>query len=201
MINQNFVILGVLLQLIGAFPYIKETIQGKIQPNKVSWIMWSIAPLVAFAAEISQGVGILSLATFVVGFVPILVLVASFFNKKAEWQITKFDLACGFLSFMGLTLWYITKVGNVAIFFCIFADFLASLPTIVKSFTNPESENASIYLLGLANPIIALLVIRQWNFKNFGFPLYLLLDSMVIAFLVATKFGKKIKFSFAKKLL
>ena len=191
MLNENFVIIGVLFQFFGAFPYIKETIQGKIQPNKVSWFCWSIAPLIASAAEFSQGVGILSLATFIVGFVPLLVFSASFLNKKADWKITKFDLVCGSLSLVGLVLWYITKIGNVAIFFSIMADFLASVPTISKSYTHPESESASIYVIGLPNPIIALLVIKQWNFQNFGFPLYLLIDSAIIAFLIVTRIGKK----------
>lgn len=192
MLNENFVIVGALFQLIGAFPYIKDTVQGKIQPNKVSWFLWCIAPLIATAAELSQGVGILSLTTFIVGFVPLLVFTASFFNKKAEWKITKFDLLCGLLSLGGLTLWYVTKLGNVAIFFSILADFLASLPTILKSYTNPESESDSVYLWGLANPIIALFVIKQWSFQNFGFPLYLLIDSVIIAFLIRTKIGKKL---------
>jgi len=104
MLNENFVVLGVLLQFIGGLSYLIDTIKGKIQPNKVSWFMWCIAPLVAFAAEISQGVGILSLTTFITGFVPLLVFSASFLNKKAEWKITKFDLLCGVLSLWTLPL-------------------------------------------------------------------------------------------------
>src|SRR5579859_6038276 len=164
MLNPNFIIVGVVIQFIGGLSYLIDTVKGKIQPNKVSWLLWCIAPLVAFAAEVSQGVGIQSLATFITGFVPLLVFTASFFNKKSQWKITKFDLICGSLSFLGIIFWYTTKVGNVAILFSIFADGLAAVPTIVKSYHEPESESDIVYLLGIVNAGIALLVIPNWRF-------------------------------------
>lgn len=193
MINQNFVILGVVIQFIGGVSYITDTIKGKIQPNKVSWLLWSIAPLVAFAAEISQGVGIQSFATFITGFVPLLVFAASFVNKKAQWKINKFDLACGTLSFAGIILWYITEVGNVAIVFSMLADGLAAAPTIIKSYHEPETENDIVYLLGIVNAGIALLVIKNWDFQNYGFPLYLLTIQIILVLLIRFKLGKKLQ--------
>lgn len=91
--------------LVGGAKYIKGTVSGQIQPNKVSWFMWSLVPLIAFAAEIKQGVGILpALMTFMAGFVPLLIFIASFVNKKAYWKIERIDLACGLFSFVGLSL-------------------------------------------------------------------------------------------------
>src|SRR5690348_177693 len=111
MINPNFVIIGVIVQFLGGLSYLIDTVKGKVKPNRVSWLLWSIAPLVAFAAEIKQGVGIQSLTTFIVGFVPLLIFISSFVNKKAEWNLSKFDILCGVLSVLGLFGWYITKVG------------------------------------------------------------------------------------------
>src|SRR5829696_4753108 len=119
MLHPNFVIVGTIIGSIGALSYIIDTIKGRVKPNRVSFLLWSIAPFVAFAAMLKQGVGISSLMTFSTGFLPLLVFMASFVNKKAEWKITRFDLVCGFLSLIGLALWLITKVGNVAITFSI----------------------------------------------------------------------------------
>lgn len=191
MINQNFVILGALFQLIGIGNYIKETIQGKIKPNKVSWLLWSIAPLIAFFAEFQQGVGLLSLTTFIVGFSPLLVFLVSFLNKKSEWKLSQFDYICGGLSVLGLIFWGITKVGNIAIFFSILADGLAALPTIVKSYNEPQTENYLPFSLGVINAGIGFLVIKEWNFQSYGFPVYLLIVNALIAFLIMSKIGKK----------
>lgn len=190
MLNPNFVIVGVILQIVGGYSYFVDTIKGKIKPNKVSWLLWAIAPLVAFAAEIGQGVGVLALTTFIVGFVPLLIFIASFFNKKAYWEISTLDIVCGILSFLGIMLWYFTKVGNTAIFFSIIADALAAVPTIIKSYKDPKSENDLIYLFAIFNAGIALLTISTWSFQNYGYPVYLLLIDLLLFVLIRFKLGK-----------
>ena len=102
MLNQNFVIVGTLIGAVGAVAYLVDVLKGKIQPNRVSFLLWSIAPFIVFAAQIKQGVGLESLMTFGAGFMPFLTFGASFINKKAEWKVTRFDLVCGFLSIVGL---------------------------------------------------------------------------------------------------
>lgn len=170
-----------------------DTIKGRVKPNKVSWLLWSVAPLIAFVAMIKQGVGITALATFIVGFVPLVIFIASFFNKEAKWEIGKLDVICGILSVIGLTLWLVTKVGNIAIIFSILADGLAAVPTIVKSFHFPDTENSTIFFFGVINSIIALLAIVDWNFQSFGFPLYLLFVDFIIAGLIKFKWGLRVK--------
>lgn len=191
MLNPNFVIVGVFLQSLGGISYLVDTIKGKVQPNRVSWFLWAVAPLIAFTAQIQQGVGIQSLATFIVGFIPLVIFIASFVNKEAEWKITRLDMICGLLSVGGLILWYITKVGNVAILFAILADGLAAIPTIVKSYYYPETENASVYLFGIINAGIAILAAQNLRFESLGFPIYLFLVTIVISFLIKSKIGKK----------
>lgn len=104
MLPTSFVIVGMIIGSIGAFWYLVDTIRGNVKPNRVSFLLWSIAPLIAFTAEIQKGVGIQSLMTFSVGFLPLLIFLASFINKKSEWKLTRFDLACGMLSLLGLIL-------------------------------------------------------------------------------------------------
>src|SRR3989338_2416006 len=122
MLNENFAILGGLITLLGGSKYIIETVKGRIQPNRVSWFFWAVAPLIAFAAQVSQGVGLQAILTFSVGFIPAMVFIPSFINKKSYWKLETFDLICGSLSLIGIILWYTTKIGNVAILFSIFAD-------------------------------------------------------------------------------
>ncbi len=190
MINQNFVILGVVIQLLGGLSYLLDTIKGKAKPNRASFLLWSIAPLIAFAAEIKQGVGIQSLMAFSVGFVPLLILITSFLNKKAAWKLSNFDYACGFLSIIGLILWYLTKVGNVAIFFSILSDGLASLPTVIKSYKFPETENGGAYLATTISAILTTLTITNWNFAHYAFPFYMIAANLMIWVLIKFNIGK-----------
>ena len=190
MINQNFVYLGAIIFFIGSVGYIIKTLQGKIKPNKVTWFLWALAPLIAFAAQIKQGVGLQSLLTFMVGFMPIIIFLASFVNKKSYWKIERSDLICGSLSIFGLIAWQITKVGNIAIIFSIVADFLAGWPTFVKSFKYPETENYLIYLGNAIFASITLLTIKVWNFETYSFSLYLFVVTLLIAIIIKFKVKK-----------
>jgi hypothetical protein len=191
MLNQNFVIVGTLIGAAGAIAYLWDTIKGKVKPNSVSFLLWSIAPMIAFAAQIKQGIGLESSMTFSTGFLPLLTVIASFTNKNAAWKLTRFDLACGFLSVAGLILWLITKVGNVAIFFSIVADGLAALPTLVKAYRYPETEIAWPWLATCFGVALTLLTLSEWTFANSGFIIYIFIVDLMIFCCVQFRFGKR----------
>lgn len=192
MLDERFNILALIIALIGGGSYLIDTLKGRIQPNKVSWFLWIIAPTVAFLAEIKQDVGLPSLLTFAAGFIPLLVFISSFVNKKSYWKIEKFDLACGALSILGLILWQTTQIGNLAIIFSIIADAMAAMPTIAKSYKEPESESSFAFFAFFISSIITLLTISNWTFANYGFPIYLLFLDGVIFVLIKFKLGRKI---------
>lgn len=191
MIDEKFVFLAVALNLTGGLSYLIDTLKGKAKPNKVSWLLWGLAPMIAFAAQIIQGVGLVSLMTFTVGFSPVIIFFASFLNKKADWKITRFDLICGALSIIGLILWGYTRVGNWAILFSILSDFLAGVPTIIKAYKYPETENYQAYLFAGIAAVITLLTIKQWDFAHSSFAIYIFGFNLITFPLIKFKLGKK----------
>ena len=58
MLNVHFVFLGAAIGLVGQTFYVVDTIRGRTQPNRVTWLLWAVAPLLAFAVEIDKGVGL-----------------------------------------------------------------------------------------------------------------------------------------------
>ncbi len=193
MISDKFVILGALLNFLGTISYTIATLRGKTKPNRVTWFMWALAPLIAFAAEINQHVGLRSLMTFMVGFGPLVVLVASFVNKKSVWKLGTFDFICGFLSVLGLILWALSRNSNIAIVFAILADGIAALPTVLKSYTHPESESYIVFSASATSAGITLLTIDKWNFATYGFPIYIFSICVLLTLLIRFEFGVKIQ--------
>jgi hypothetical protein len=190
MLHSNFVIIGTLIGAAGALAYLIETVKGKVRPNRVSFLLWSVIPMIAFFAQIRQGIGMEALMTFSTGFLPFTVFIASFFNKQAEWKLTMFDLICGTLSLLGLILWMITKVGNIAIFFSIVADALAAIPTIRKAYKYPETEIAWPWIATVAGVVLTLLTLSTLTFANSGFILYILVVNLLIFILVQFRVGE-----------
>lgn len=193
MISDKFIILGVLLQLWGCLVYARDTIRGDTKPNRVTWFLWFLAPTIAFAAEINKGVGLVSLMTLSVGLGPLIVLAASFANKKSYWQLRWTDYICGFLSLLGLALWLIYRDGNIAIVLNIFADLSAAAPTLVKSFNHPETESVEAYWVAVVNAGITLLAINTWTVANYGFPIYIFLVNIAFVAFIKFKLGLRLQ--------
>ncbi|MEK6646332.1 MAG: hypothetical protein AABY84_06645 [Candidatus Firestonebacteria bacterium] len=176
---QYIVIIGAVVQLVGIVSYIKETLKGNTKPDKVTWLLWSVAPLIAAFAGFIDGVRWAVLPVFISGFGPLLVFIASFINKNAYWKLEKFDYLCGFCSVLALVLWGITKEPVVAIVFAIASDGLAAVPTLIKSWKYPETETVDVYTTGLFGALTSFTVIKMWSFAEIAFPIYLVVASSV----------------------
>lgn len=172
---QYIVIIGAVAQFIGAFFYIRETIRGNTKPNKITWLVWTIAPLIGTIAALSDGVGWAVLPVFMAGFIPLLVFIASFVNKKAYWKLQPFDYICGILAILALVLWGITKEPVVAIIFSLTSNFFASIPTIIKSWKYPETESVSSYMAGLFSALTGFFALKTFGVEEIAFPMCLVL--------------------------
>ena len=107
--------------------------------------------------------------------------------------ISFIDFLCGTLSLAGLVLWYVTKIGNIAILFSIFADGTAAIPTLIKSYYIPETENYRPFLAGAINASITLLTIKIWSLAYYAFPFYILFINLFLFILIKFKIGALFK--------
>lgn len=179
--------IGVLVASIGIFSYIRDTVRGKVKPNRVTWLLWAIAPLIATAAAISDGVGWAVLPVFLSGFGPLLVFLFSFVNKESYWKLGRFDYVCALFSLLALILWAITSQPAIAILFAILSDAVAAIPTVVKAWKHPETENAGPFLSGLFTSSTAFTAITALRFSEIAFPIYLISINCVLVFSILRK--------------
>ena len=177
---EYLVILAAVASLLAAVVYIRSMFVGGTKPNRVSWLMWSIAPWIATAAALSNGVGWAVLPVFMAGFSPFLIFTSSFFTKKAYWHLSTFDYVCGSLSGFALIMWWLTKDPNVAIVFAIASDALASMPTLTKAWTKPETESVWPFIIGVFGASSSLAVATLWTFSEYAFPSYLVIVNLMV---------------------
>ena len=190
MIPDYWAYVAAVINVLGTLTYVMDVFSGKARPSRVTWGVLTIAPMIAFASMLSQGVGMAqSIVTFSVGFSPFLIFVSSFLVKHPAWQLKRFDIGCGVLSLFGLLLWWITGEGNVAIIFSILADGLAFLPTLVKAYYHPETESPWTFMASEVATIIGLMTVKNWNFETVGFQLYILAANIFAIVFIYFKFG------------
>ena len=193
MIDERFVILGAAIGSAGMVLYLRDTLRGDTQPNRVTFLLWAVAPLLAFGAEVAAGVGLRSLMTFVVGFFPLLIFLASFRSPGAVWELQRIDYVCGALSVAGLLAWIVTQHGTVALVAAVGADALAATPTVRKSWLEPETETAAAYAAAAVNAGITLLTVTEFTTADVAFPIYILCGASLMTALIAGRIGPRVR--------
>ena len=181
----SLVFIAAVVQVLGAFAYIRATLHGETRPDRVSWFLWGATPLVGTVIILIEGTASWAvLPVFMAGFIPVLVLAGSLFNKNAYWKLGRFDYVCGALGLLALVLWLMANQPVVALVMLVATDGLAALPTIRKAWTNPETETASVYFAALFGGFAALVNVQEWVVLEYAFPLYLFLVNWVLLFAI-----------------
>jgi len=192
-IDPRFVYVAVVLSLLGAYGYIRDTLRGDTAPNRVTWSLWGVEGVLAFFVEIQQHVGLAALMTLMLGLVPCLVVVASFRNPKGVWKLGPFDAVCGAVSVGGLVFWAFVNEPTVALVFFVVADQMAALPTIRKSWLAPNTESPRLFFLGSANCAITLLTLTKLSTAGALFPGCILVADFIIGVLIVSNVGPRLR--------
>ena len=146
MIDPRFAIVGAILPILGNLRYAQATLRGRAHPNRVSWALWALVPLIAFAAEVSAGVGLASLVTLALGLGPLLVLAASVGSRRAFTRLERWDIGSAACAVAALVVWAVSARGYLAVGASVFADAFAALPTIRKAYRTPQNESPSAFI-------------------------------------------------------
>ncbi len=182
------VVLSACISIGGASVYIKNTLKGKSKPNRVSWSMWALSPLIGTAAALSAHADVwATIRIFLAGFLPLLVFIASFVNPKSYWKLTLFDFLCGAFSLLAFIALAVIDSPRLAILLAVIGDGFATLPTIKKAWTHPETETEIAYIAGFVSVLLIIPSIPKWNIENSAFQVYLLIANALLLFVVYRK--------------
>jgi hypothetical protein len=172
MLPDYFAIPGAVIGSLGGFYYLYETVTGSAQPNRITWLLWGIFPMVIFVAQRAQGVEGVSWTSFAAGILPLLIFAASFFNPNAYWRSEARDYWLMAAAIAGIVLWALTDNPNLAILFSLLADILAGVPTLIKAYRHPRSESWIAYAISTFGFGLSVLSIHAYSFENTAFAAY-----------------------------
>jgi hypothetical protein len=186
-------VVGVISGLIfvgSVIPYILSMIHGTTRPNLITWILWTLIEAIVVGAQFYAGASwsimlpIAGLATS--GDVVFIGLQGYHYHQR-----TMFDVICLCLGLVAIVTWLLTNNPLTAIIFSIMADFIAAVPTILKSYQDPHSESMEAFLLVFMAAILSLISTSRFDLANTLWPLYFIGQSGLIVALIFL--GKKDK--------
>ncbi len=172
MLPEYFALISTVIASLGAVQYLYLTAVGKVQPNKVTYFFWGLFPLIAFFAQSHEEVSSVAWITLAMGILPFLIVLAAFFNREAYWKIQRNDYVLALMAITCMVAWYLTNNALLAIMFTLIADMFASMPTLIKSYTHPHSEDWRPYAMNAFGFLIGLCAVQTWMFAEYSFVLY-----------------------------
>jgi hypothetical protein len=188
---QNIVFIGSLIYLIFNIHYVIATVKGDVQPNRVSWFLWSLAPLIAVFASLSVRFSWSQLPVLMAGTMPLLIFIASFFSKKHYFEFSRLDVISGTISVITLIFWGLTQDANIAIWLSIISDATAGIPTIWNSWKHPEKESPAPFASGLVATLTGTFALQSFTFSEIAFPIYLIALDSTMTILICRKYFLK----------
>lgn len=180
MLPAWFTLISIAIRLQSGAQYAWGVLNGKARPNPITWFLWGLTPLIAFVAQLQRGLQPQSLVLLALAVSPLTICLLTLMRHNTKQHFTPFAITCGILALVGIALWQITSIPELAIVFSILADILATLPTLQKAYRDPGSEYALPYFLSMVSMLITLLTIQDWSFLIYAFPLYMFCINVIL---------------------
>jgi hypothetical protein len=168
------------VQVYSIVPYIKSILKGQTRPNVVSWSLWLVLQVIAIAGQISSGASWSLFFLFAMLFNIILVLSVSakgYGYKKYGWV----DFVCLASVIAAIAIWKTTGAPVLAISMAVVADFIALVPTVVKTWKEPASESAAAWFILVIAAVLAVFSTAKYDAANLLYPGYSALSAAVVA--------------------
>lgn len=190
---EYHLILGILsgiFQTISVVPYIRSMLKGETRPNAVTWFVWWILQIIALFAQLSAGASwsVIFVAVQVFTISLILILVLKGYGYKKYEKIDYFYLI---LAITSLVLWQLTGEPVLAILLVVATDFFAILPTMLKTYKEPYSENLTAWILWILAALFAGLSSTKIDIANLALPIYYFVSDSIVVYLIYRGRGKK----------
>ena len=167
-----------LLSFLAFIIYYITIINGKTLPNKATWLILTIVGILVSVSYYSIGAKetIWVSISYVVG--PLIAFLLSLKYGESNWTIL--DRTCLSISIVSILVWSFTESAIIVLLINIFIDFLGIIPTIKKSYINPESEDYIPWLITTIASLLNILAIQDWVFSIYVYPIYMIVFNTII---------------------
>jgi len=182
-IKYVFAVIGFVLSITAALPYLLDIFRQKTKPHLFSWLIWVLITAIAFAGQLTDEGGV---GAWVTGFNSVVCLFIFLLGfKYGEKHITRGDWISLAASIFVILLWLVTDTPFYSMICLCFIDVSGYFPTIRKSWHKPNEETALTYFLSGMMYVTGIIALQNYTwttllypaslvFTNIAFVLYLL---------------------------
>lgn len=183
-------LLAGVLSTIAYVPYMADTVMGRTQPERATWLIWSVVASVAMGSQIYEGanqslwfVGVQVSATIVIFLMSI--------KRGAGAYLSRRNINLFGVTLVGLLIWYLAENAMVMLLITTSISILGGSVTVIKAYRDPESETLNTWVLSLAAAFFAVISVGTFDPALLIYPVYLyvLYATIVLAILLGRLHG------------
>lgn len=179
-------VLAGIVSLLAYIPYISAIIRRKTIPSRTTW--WILFVIGSVMLVSYRGAGASDTMLFLVGDVLGTFLVALLSLLYGKDGFRYFDKACFLSAVILLGLLFFSRGSAEEVFFLSLSiEVIAMVPTIWKTFFNPEEEDVSGWFFTFFASVINLYAIDAWSLVIAVYPFYEFFINGVIVFLLSRR--------------
>ncbi len=187
------IVLGIIAGLIGfssIFPYVKDILHGTTRPNIFTYAIWGLLSLISISAQISSGASWSLIFLFGDLLAVITVITLCLFGYGYK-KYGRTEGVCTAIALVAIVAWQVTGNPLIAIFFSIIADLVASIPTIIKTFRDPQSEIPGPWFIVAFGALLGIISTTIFDLSNLLFPAYILMINGTVGAIAF--FGRRLR--------
>ena len=184
MYHSVFGWLGAALVVISAVPYTIRAWQRKIEPNPISWGLWTVIGFALLVTYISAG-ATESAWVYVFGFTnPLIISVIVFVRSRKREPLGLHDYIALVMGLAALALWLFVRsdesMSGWALVLAIAADACAVLPTLAYLRRDPMCDRPFAWSLFALGNFVNLFAIRDGDITEYILPIYMVIGGLLI---------------------
>lgn len=183
--NMLFLIASIMLPLYSPWPYIQSILRGETKPHRTTRSVYLVIGVLTTLSLLASG-DRTALWISAVSTVQAIVL----FSLGMRYGVggwSKTDIACLLTAAVGIVAWQTTKDPVLGLYLGIIADFVGTVPTIIKSYRFPNTENWSFYGIDAIAGFCNVLAVTDRSLQAYVYPAYLVWINVIIALLARRK--------------
>lgn len=174
--KEVFAVLALCISVAANIPYIFEIVKGKVRPERISWLLWTMLGATYYVSAIKDGGATLFTFGELIGPVTIFVLSLKF----GVGGKSRFDLASLTVALIAFGLLFVTNGTLTSLLLALFIDFIGVVLTVRKLLLDPASESKVFWGMAGISSIFALLSLQNITLETVLFPAYVLVISSFI---------------------